>query len=707
MFKNLYSSIAKVGLSIFVLSIAGSNFINAQQWQNAGNTSIISANGSGFNDLVIDNTGNYYVSYYDLSVDKGSVQKLNGASWSYLGGSAGVTDDYANHNSLAVAPDGSVYHLSKGNNMDVNKFSGAAWSSLISIPTSGFAGYPSSAVSSDNILYTYVQGTVRRFVNGVWQQIGSNVVSGIAYHSKIKLGTNGKVYVCQISNGVVSVYENTLTASSTTAWTLVGGASLGNAFTESVYATLDFTMGTDNSLYVVYGKTLNNPNDPNSLLRKINVKKFDGTSWLQLGDENFGVAESNLDFSIAVTPQGKPFVAASSWYENEGKNTVYEINSTTNTWSPFGGNYVSDGSTHYNDLEFDANTNSLVLAYSLDDYFSQGITEGTVVKKFALQVQPSCNNTDPGNSPGDLGCVTFNYKGQSVTYTTVRGTDGKIWLQQNLGSTKVASSLTDSDAYGDLFQWGRWDDGHQLRSSTLSATAPSPNNPSGLNNGNAAFYSAGYNSSSNFWSGGTDSDSWTAENVSAATATKGVDPCKAIGLDWRLPTVGEIDAAVTAENISEYNSALSSHLKLIPAGMKDYNGIFSPGTRLYLWSSSASPYTGSGQHLYISEFSALSNSASRDAGMSVRCIKDVATGLGITEIKKISVGVYPNPTNGILNIKTDSEINSVSVTNVVGQRLKIQYSNHQVNMQGLPNGVYIVEMILKNGQKISKKIIKN
>lgn len=95
MFKNLYSFVSKVRISIFVLSIAGNNFVNAQQWQNAGNTSIISANGSGFNDLVIDNTGNYYVSYYDLSVDKGSVQKLNGASWSYLGGSAGVTDNYA------------------------------------------------------------------------------------------------------------------------------------------------------------------------------------------------------------------------------------------------------------------------------------------------------------------------------------------------------------------------------------------------------------------------------------------------------------------------------------------------------------------------------------------------------------------------------------------------------------------------------------
>ena len=40
MFKNLYSSIAKIGFSAFVLSIAGANFVNAQQWQNVGNTSI-------------------------------------------------------------------------------------------------------------------------------------------------------------------------------------------------------------------------------------------------------------------------------------------------------------------------------------------------------------------------------------------------------------------------------------------------------------------------------------------------------------------------------------------------------------------------------------------------------------------------------------------------------------------------------------------
>ncbi|HEX7869436.1 MAG TPA: T9SS type A sorting domain-containing protein, partial [Chryseobacterium sp.] len=83
------------------------------------------------------------------------------------------------------------------------------------------------------------------------------------------------------------------------------------------------------------------------------------------------------------------------------------------------------------------------------------------------------------------------------------------------------------------------------------------------------------------------------------------------------------------------------------------------------------------------------------------------TGLGTSDIKKVTLGIYPNPTNGILNIKTDSMIDKVNVTNIVGQKMDVQFSNNQINMQPLQKGVYIVELLLKNGQKTSKKVIKN
>lgn len=55
-------------------------------------------------------------------------------------------------------------------------------------------------------------------------------------------------------------------------------------------------------------------------------------------------------------------------------------------------------------------------------------------------------------------------------------TTQKIWLDRNLGATQVATSSTDADSYGWLYQWGRLTDGHQIRTpapattSTLSTT---------------------------------------------------------------------------------------------------------------------------------------------------------------------------------------------------------------------------------------------
>lgn len=168
-----------------------------------------------------------------------------------------------------------------------------------------------------------------------------------------------------------------------------------------------------------------------------------------------------------------------------------------------------------------------------------------------------------------------------------------------------------------------------------------------------------------------------------------------------------MENAISAENISDINSALASNLKLVPAGMKDYSGIFSPGTRLYLWSSTSSPYTGSGQHLYISPNVAISNSMGRDGGQSVRCIKDF-TALGTTEnTPKINVGIYPNPTKGILYIKADTLIDSVNVYNVAGQKLNVKFSSNQIDLESTPKGVYIVEIKLKGGNTLTKKLIKN
>ncbi|WP_082377062.1 T9SS type A sorting domain-containing protein [Chryseobacterium indologenes] len=313
-----------------------------------------------------------------------------------------------------------------------------------------------------------------------------------------------------------------------------------------------------------------------------------------------------------------------------------------------------------------------------------------------------CNNTDPGNTPGDTGCVTFTYQGQQVTYTTVRGNDGKIWLQQNLGSSQVAVDKADAASYGDLFQWGRWDDGHQLRSSVIMA-APDENFPSGL--AGSSSYIAG---DPVWWAEFQGGDQWNASDLGNVTPGRGIDPCKAVGPGWQMPTQSEWEMVAGAENINNPTSAYNSHLKLPASGYRNSgNGGFTfVGQRGYFWSSDTS--TLGAKYLYVGTVIAnASAGAPRGQGAAVRCIKTGPV-LGISEtLRKDAVGIYPNPVKNILTIKADTLMESVNVFNMTGQKINISFSGNQINMNDLPNGNYIIELILKNGQRLSKKVIKN
>ncbi len=178
----------------------------------------------------------------------------------------------------------------------------------------------------------------------------------------------------------------------------------------------------------------------------------------------------------------------------------------------------------------------------------------------------------PGANIGDQGSVTFTYRGKQVTYTTVRAGDSSVWLQQNLGSSRVATAVNDTASYGDLFQWGRWDDGHQLRTSPGKQTNMlNPNNPLGLGTGDSSFI---WNNVNPLWWAGDSakkSDTWSADPISA---TNGKDPCTAIGLGWRLPDSLMWAKVRVAENITNtVATGYNNRLKLPAAGYRNSNGI--------------------------------------------------------------------------------------------------------------------------------------
>jgi hypothetical protein len=80
--------------------------------------------------------------------------------------------------------------------------------------------------------------------------------------------------------------------------------------------------------------------------------------------------------------------------------------------------------------------------------------------------------------------------------------------------------------------------------------------------------------------------------------------------------------------------------------------------------------------------------------------------LGIgTTIKKEMLKVYPNPTSDYINIETVTTIKELTVYNILGQ-LVIHSTVNKVDVSGLPNGTFIVEVLLNDGQKRYSKIVK-
>jgi hypothetical protein len=188
----------------------------------------------------------------------------------------------------------------------------------------------------------------------------------------------------------------------------------------------------------------------------------------------------------------------------------------------------------------------------------------------------------------------------------VIGAGGKEWMDRNLGATQVATSSTDADAYGDLYQWGRGSDGHQIRSSGTTATLSSTDQP-----GHGDFILAP--NSPNDWRSAQNTNLWQGVN--------GVNnPCPS---GYRLPTNTELNTErLSWSPNNNAAGAFASPLKLPVAGdRKGSDGLLANvGDNGNYWSSTVNS-TSSHSLSFNSSFAGI-NTFVRANGFSIRCIKD-------------------------------------------------------------------------------------
>ena len=206
-----------------------------------------------------------------------------------------------------------------------------------------------------------------------------------------------------------------------------------------------------------------------------------------------------------------------------------------------------------------------------------------------------------------LSAILAGTSDDETISTVTSPATGRVWMDRNLGASRVATSMTDTEAYGGLYQWGRLTDGHEKRNSPTTTTLSPTDVP-----GHGNFI---VNTSEPYdWRTSPNNNLWQGES--------GINnPCPS---GFRLPTESELQAEVDSWSTKDGASAFGSVLKFPAAGYRQFEGgsLVHEGAIGSYWTSSIIDDFGI-PILFFSYGNAYMSSFGRVLGGSVRCIKGV------------------------------------------------------------------------------------
>jgi len=183
---------------------------------------------------------------------------------------------------------------------------------------------------------------------------------------------------------------------------------------------------------------------------------------------------------------------------------------------------------------------------------------------------------------------------------------GRIWLDRNLGASRVCTSLDDTQCYGDYYQWGRNHDGHQDGNSTVTTTLMTV-----IEHGDFVI-----NSSVPYDWTSLDSDGSIRKHNWLKTDGTAVCP-----IGFRVPTDLELKVETLDNAVVDNNTAFSNFLKLPSAGYRNYSAatILHVGLKGSLWTGVVSGLGA--RFLNFSIAGANLINTKRADGLPLRCIQ--------------------------------------------------------------------------------------
>ncbi|MDD2791031.1 MAG: FISUMP domain-containing protein [Sulfurimonas sp.] len=276
----------------------------------------------------------------------------------------------------------------------------------------------------------------------------------------------------------------------------------------------------------------------------------------------------------------------------------------------------------------------------------------------ALTVSPSEYETQLESAKAALSEIQYH----GTTYgTVVSPSSGRVWLDRNLGASKVCEDLNETACFGDYYQWGRNFDGHQISTSELNTTLSQV-----IDNLEHSSFIVPYQSPDDWAAAGID-DNGTLRETNWSKSD-GTSVCPA---GFRVPTINELrnDTADVNGTVSAFNN----FLKLPSAGFRWY-GQYSGSERAtvnyqgaigIVWTNTPdrnNDGTLSRNFAFYIDHIDDTNIIARANGFNVRCIKDIENQTPIA-----NAGLDKNVTQGVevrLNASLSSDVDGSIVSYV-------------------------------------------
>ncbi|MBV9987310.1 MAG: gliding motility-associated C-terminal domain-containing protein [Chitinophagaceae bacterium] len=319
---------------------------------NSANASILKFPGGAFSagtvaltQVAIDTISNAaYMAYLDFISGKVAVMKYDGINWSQVG-PAGFSAGSGYYIAIAVDKNGTPYVSytddANGSKLTVMKFNGSSW---VSVGSPGITPGPATvtSIALDNAGIPYVafieasnRVSVMRFTGGSWSYVGaSGFYAGV--ESSITIDPVNTLYlVCKdLNTGNITVLKY-----NGSNWTAVtGGTVLNTVADPSRQSIATDAAGTP---YVIF--------TDNTAGSRITVAKYNGSTWVPVGNANFTAANSYAG-NIALDASGTPYIVYTDG-GNASRATMKKFDGSN--WVNVGQGVFSSGTASFQSIAID------------------------------------------------------------------------------------------------------------------------------------------------------------------------------------------------------------------------------------------------------------------------------------------------------------------------------------------------------------------